>query len=61
MRAVHLPWLLTLAAAIGFVAADRAWGFQFGLRTYWPVLALFYLVVRLIVELRDPQGHNSKG
>lgn len=45
-----LPWLMVLLAAVGFLVADRVWDFQFGLRTYWPVLVVLYLVARLALE-----------
>jgi len=45
-----LPWLMVLLAAVGFLVADRVWNFQFGLRTYWPVLVILYLIVRLALE-----------
>lgn len=50
MRPAHIPWIAVLLAAISFLIADQVWNFQFGLRTYWPLLIVLYVLVRLLLE-----------
>ena len=51
-----IPWLGVALGAGGFLLADRVWDFAFGLRTYWPVLVVVYVVLRLGLEEPGERG-----
>jgi len=45
--------IITIVAVILFLAAKQLMGFQFGLRTYWPVFAVLYLVINYFNGMKN--------
>jgi hypothetical protein len=61
MRSQLVPLSITLIAVAIFMAVRVPLGMQFGLRTYWPIFFVGYLVLWYFWGLIHRKGGDEKG